>query len=340
MESEKDTYAFCECGHPRNLYHSERTGACCNGSAIDGNACPCKKYKALGEAKPARSKEFLEFLRVQLGNDRMFAKETKSEEMKKYWSSTVNTLEMVEKQYLTTHIESKPQQNVFTDETVEKVAIQFRKDWAKGTEHEYTWTEEPNTIKKFYREKARSLLQSCGFKSESEVRRELIEMTKAECHQCKAHATDDNPCRVLCKNCESKAIAEIRKRLFRIVNGKGDLMGNNLDLCDLLGLPQKIACPRCKKSIPTYFDDYDIECGEPRAVAYDDGNMRLDVHCDECEFDFVVPVECKVMMPRRCRVCGCTDEHGCEEGCSWVESDLCSVCADKAEGIAREKEAR
>jgi|GEM_PF-6058338 len=30
---------------------------------------------------------------------------------------------------------------------------------------------------------------------------------------------------------------------------------------------------------------------------------------------------------RVCRVCGCTDEWGCEEGCFWMESDLCSSCA-------------
>jgi len=38
---------------------------------------------------------------------------------------------------------------------------------------------------------------------------------------------------------------------------------------------------------------------------------------------------------RRCRVCGCTDDHACIdtvtcEPCHWVEPDLCSVCADKA----------
>lgn len=30
---------------------------------------------------------------------------------------------------------------------------------------------------------------------------------------------------------------------------------------------------------------------------------------------------------RRCRICGCTEEHGCEYGCYWVEPDLCSACA-------------
>jgi hypothetical protein len=28
-----------------------------------------------------------------------------------------------------------------------------------------------------------------------------------------------------------------------------------------------------------------------------------------------------------CRVCGCTDNDACEEGCYWVEADLCSSCA-------------
>lgn len=27
-----------------------------------------------------------------------------------------------------------------------------------------------------------------------------------------------------------------------------------------------------------------------------------------------------------CRICGCTEEHGCEEGCHWVADDLCSAC--------------
>ena len=31
-----------------------------------------------------------------------------------------------------------------------------------------------------------------------------------------------------------------------------------------------------------------------------------------------------------CRICGCTDDHACPEGCTWVEETLCSSCADKA----------
>jgi len=29
---------------------------------------------------------------------------------------------------------------------------------------------------------------------------------------------------------------------------------------------------------------------------------------------------------RRCRVCGCTEDHACLGGCSWVKADLCSAC--------------
>jgi hypothetical protein len=29
---------------------------------------------------------------------------------------------------------------------------------------------------------------------------------------------------------------------------------------------------------------------------------------------------------RTCRICGCTNSFGCEDGCSWVEKDLCSTC--------------
>ncbi len=32
--------------------------------------------------------------------------------------------------------------------------------------------------------------------------------------------------------------------------------------------------------------------------------------------------------PGRCRVCGCTDEHGCPDGCFWVQDDLCSSCIE------------
>jgi transcriptional regulator with XRE-family HTH domain len=35
-------------------------------------------------------------------------------------------------------------------------------------------------------------------------------------------------------------------------------------------------------------------------------------------------------VPPICRACGCTDDRACRNGCSWVESDLCSACASEA----------
>lgn len=34
----------------------------------------------------------------------------------------------------------------------------------------------------------------------------------------------------------------------------------------------------------------------------------------------------------QCLSCGCTDEHGCDEGCWWVAPGLCSSCAGQASG--------
>jgi len=31
-----------------------------------------------------------------------------------------------------------------------------------------------------------------------------------------------------------------------------------------------------------------------------------------------------------CRECGCTNEYACDGGCSWVEPDWCSTCANRA----------
>jgi hypothetical protein len=35
-----------------------------------------------------------------------------------------------------------------------------------------------------------------------------------------------------------------------------------------------------------------------------------------------------------CRKCGCTDNRACDEGCFWVEADLCSACAPEKEVAA------
>jgi hypothetical protein len=39
-------------------------------------------------------------------------------------------------------------------------------------------------------------------------------------------------------------------------------------------------------------------------------------------------------LPGVCRVCGCTQDSGCAEGCSWVDATctLCSACNEHLEG--------
>lgn len=36
-----------------------------------------------------------------------------------------------------------------------------------------------------------------------------------------------------------------------------------------------------------------------------------------------------VLAGPRCRICGCTNDNACPEGCSWIEPDLCSSCTEE-----------
>lgn len=40
--------------------------------------------------------------------------------------------------------------------------------------------------------------------------------------------------------------------------------------------------------------------------------------------------EVKATKPGMCKVCGCTEEHACEQGCSWVDGTetMCSACIE------------
>jgi len=51
--------------------------------------------------------------------------------------------------------------------------------------------------------------------------------------------------------------------------------------------------------------------------------------CFECDDLEGCDERCKLYGIRTCRECGCTDDDACEGGCSWVEDDLCSACAEK-----------
>jgi len=60
-------------------------------------------------------------------------------------------------------------------------------------------------------------------------------------------------------------------------------MGLNVDLTQMLGVPEKLPCPKCGNPTPTYFDDFDIECGNPNP---NPGHWRLRVGCQTCDHDF------------------------------------------------------
>jgi hypothetical protein len=61
------------------------------------------------------------------------------------------------------------------------------------------------------------------------------------------------------------------------------MMGHNVDLKTLLGLPEYHRCPICKELTPTYFDEYDIDCGDLHPK---DGKLWLDIQCVHCHIDF------------------------------------------------------
>ena len=60
-------------------------------------------------------------------------------------------------------------------------------------------------------------------------------------------------------------------------------MGHNLDFCELIGLTSEVECPKCKNKFDPYFDDYDIDCGNP---ILGNGKFAFDCYCDECDTNF------------------------------------------------------
>lgn len=56
---------------------------------------------------------------------------------------------------------------------------------------------------------------------------------------------------------------------------------------------------------------------------------------DQFGQDNIEPLPFDDVFDRTCRVCGCTDAHGCANGCFWVEDDLCSNCNDELDDAVR-----
>ena len=71
-------------------------------------------------------------------------------------------------------------------------------------------------------------------------------------------------------------------------------------------------------------------CGSVVAAAEDGGIPENWVEKKFPERTFFLCPECQEDA-QICRVCGCSNEDPCEEGCTWVEEDLCSACVNDNE---------
>lgn len=59
-----------------------------------------------------------------------------------------------------------------------------------------------------------------------------------------------------------------------------------------------------------------------KVIGVRQGRLRLQGEAG----DTVAALPYDISIEGVCRVCGCTDEFGCDVGCEWVEAGLCSAC--------------
>lgn len=69
-------------------------------------------------------------------------------------------------------------------------------------------------------------------------------------------------------------------------------MGLGVNLVRMLGLPDTAKCPKCDETVATFFDDYDLDDGDPNP---DDGSWRLDLSCHACEHAWVFAFTVRVV---------------------------------------------
>lgn len=76
-------------------------------------------------------------------------------------------------------------------------------------------------------------------------------------------------------------------------------------------------------------------------AAYDEINIFENSQCMSLLLDLkkerIENIQLRIMIEhidsnfftRKCRICGCSWNHPCEGGCSWIGDDLCSQCFQK-----------
>lgn len=60
-------------------------------------------------------------------------------------------------------------------------------------------------------------------------------------------------------------------------------MGHNIDLIQMFGLNEKVKCPHCNNETNSWFDDYDIDCGDCNPS---NGVWSLSCYCETCEHEW------------------------------------------------------
>ena len=103
-------------------------------------------------------------------------------------------------------------------------------------------------------------------------------------------------------------------------------MGTNINLTDMLGLPEIIECPHCGAKIKSHFNDYDVEC----STTYEKGHWTLSaMWCDQCEKDFKYEFQLKVSQVTDAQQARMGERGGyqnVEQACGVMDS----VCASPA----------
>ncbi len=85
-------------------------------------------------------------------------------------------------------------------------------------------------------------------------------------------------------------------------------------------------CPICaeEKKIADLKRANCSECPDWRVPKLSENIMDSEgkrISCSKCPY-----------LKQKCMFCGCTDDHACPGGCSWIEPNVCSRCKDRLRG--------
>jgi len=100
----------------------------------------------------------------------------------------------------------------------------------------------------------------------------------------------------------------------------------------------KHLCPACARAIPVTVlaTIADPKTGKPVLAPVDVFSCAQGIVTVADQVVVGLVCGCPAFEPDtsewKCAMCGCSDEHACEGGCSWSGPNLCSKCEPKAPG--------